>query len=244
MPLFHKSTPAPARDGAATAPAAGDSLVSLIKTAGISLEKHGLAEQRAAVYLVLDRSGSMSHFYRDGSVQHLAEQALGLSANLDDDGIVPLIFFDNRLKGVTDLDLTAYHGAIDFHHQLLGGESTMGGTSYTAAMSAVLNHHARRTDPAFVIFQTDGQPGDGPAASVLLQKASRSPVFWSFVGFGPSPVPYLQRLDDLPGRAVDNASYLHVGNDPLSYADAALYDGITAQFGTWLTAARAAGIVQ
>lgn len=242
MSLFHKSRPA--GTSSSTTATRDDGLVSLIKTAGISLEKHGLAEQRAAVYLVLDRSGSMSHFYRDGSVQHLAEQALGLSANLDDDGIVPLIFFDNRLKGVTDLDLTAYHGAIDFHHQQLGGENTMGGTSYTAAMSAVLNHHARRTDPALCIFQTDGQPGDGPAASVLLQKASKSPVFWSFVGFGPTEVPYLQRLDDLPGRAVDNASYLHVGNDPLGFSDNALYDGITGQFGTWLTTARAAGIVQ
>ncbi len=38
-----------------TAPA----LVSLYKSAGVSLEKHGLGGLRAAVYLVVDYSGSM-----------------------------------------------------------------------------------------------------------------------------------------------------------------------------------------
>ncbi len=43
-------------------------LVSLAKTAAVSLDKHGLTHQRMAVYLVLDHSGSMSRFYADGSV--------------------------------------------------------------------------------------------------------------------------------------------------------------------------------
>ncbi len=34
-------------------------LVSLYKSAGVSLTKHGLSGQRAAVYLVVDYSGSM-----------------------------------------------------------------------------------------------------------------------------------------------------------------------------------------
>jgi hypothetical protein len=44
-------------------------LVSLYKTAAVSLQKHGLHGQRAAVYLVVDYSGSMREYYKDGSVQ-------------------------------------------------------------------------------------------------------------------------------------------------------------------------------
>jgi hypothetical protein len=72
-----------------TAPA----LVSLYKSAGVSLAEHGLGGQRAAVYLVVDYSGSMKPYYKDGSVQALAERVLGLSAHFDDDGSVPLVFF-------------------------------------------------------------------------------------------------------------------------------------------------------
>lgn len=67
-------------------------LVSLYKAAGASVRRHGLESVRAAVYLVLDRSGSMRPYYRNGTMQHLAEQVLSLSAHLDDDGTVPVVF--------------------------------------------------------------------------------------------------------------------------------------------------------
>lgn len=65
-------------------------LVNLFKTAAVSLDRNRIGGERAAVYLVLDRSGSMRRYYRDGSVQHFAEQTLALAANLDDDGTVPV----------------------------------------------------------------------------------------------------------------------------------------------------------
>lgn len=74
-------------------------LVDLYKTAGSSVRRHGLENVRAAVYLVLDRSGSMHPYYRDGSMQHLAEQVLPFSAHLDDDGTVPVVFFSTDVDG-------------------------------------------------------------------------------------------------------------------------------------------------
>jgi len=52
----------------ATAPG----LVDLYKTARVSLDKHRLGGERAAVYLVIDHSRSMSRYFKDGSVQALA----------------------------------------------------------------------------------------------------------------------------------------------------------------------------
>jgi hypothetical protein len=221
-------------------------LVSLVKTAGVSLAKAGVpAGQRAAVYLVVDRSWSMRDYFADGSVQNLADQALGLSANLDDDGTVPLVMFDSAPYPVVDISLDRYQGVVAQQHQRYGGESTMGGTQYAPAMRAVIEHYrgSRATDPALVIFQTDGDPQDRDDARLQLSQASKLPIFWSFVGFGPSEVRFLQQLDTLGGRLVDNASYFHAGARPSGLPDSVLYDGLTREFGTWLTAARAKGLL-
>ncbi|MFD5697498.1 VWA domain-containing protein [Streptomyces lasiicapitis] len=214
-------------------------LISLAKTAAVSLEKRGLDGQRAAVQLVLDHSGSMRPFYADGSVQRLAEQALGLSVNLDDDGSVPLIFFGSQAEQHEDVRLDNYTGLIDRAHQRI----RWGSTNYVAAMNAAVSEYrdSGATDPALVIFQTDGGPDDRVGAERVLRHASSLPIFWAFVGFG-GRVDFLEKLDDLRGRAVDNASFFHAA-DPHLVSDAELYDGITAEFAAWLTAARTAGVI-
>ncbi|RSO27596.1 toxic cation resistance protein [Streptomyces sp. WAC 06725] len=200
-------------------------LVSLYKAARVSLEKQGLATQRAAVYLVLDRSGSMRNYYKDGTVQHLAEQALGLSANLDDDGTVPVVFFSTDVDGTAELDLASYEGRIEELHAGLGH---MGRTNYHWAINAVIEHYEKSgaTDPAFVIFQTDGAPTSKPAAEKALCEAAKLPIFWQFVGFGDPDAKgfdFLRKLDELAvpeKRVIDNAGFFHAGRDPRSLADA------------------------
>lgn len=215
-------------------------LVSLAKTAAASLDKQCLAGQRAAVQLVLDHSASMRPYYANGSVQRLAEQALGLSVNLDDDGSVPLIYFGSRAEQYDDVRLNNYAGVIDRTHSLV----QWGSTDYVAGMQAAITEYEESgaTDPALVIFQTDGEPNDRRAAERMLREASALPIFFAFVGFG-GRVAFLERLDDLRRRTVDNASFFHAAN-PHAVTDAALYDGITGEFAQWLTAARAAGILR
>ncbi|WP_030589954.1 vWA domain-containing protein [Streptomyces rimosus] len=223
-------------------------LVSLYKAARVSLEKQGLATQRAAVYLVLDRSGSMRNYYKDGTVQHLAEQALGLSANLDDDGTVPVVFFSTDVDGTAELDLANYEGRIEELHAGLGH---MGRTNYHWAINAVVEHYEKSgaTDPAFVIFQTDGAPTSKPAAEKALCEAAKLPIFWQFVGFGDPDAKgfdFLRKLDELAvpeKRVIDNAGFFHAGRDPRSLADADLYQQLMTEFPTWLTEACKSGIL-
>lgn len=228
-----------------TAPA----LVSLYKTAGVSLQKYGLHGQRAAVYLVVDYSGSMREYYKDGSVQALADRVLGLSANLDDDGTVPVVFFSTDVDAVTDIAVENHRGRID---EIVSRLGHMGKTSYHLAMDAVIDHYLESgaTDPALVVFQTDGGPINKLAAERYLCKAARLPLFWQFVGFGnkrSSQFDFLRRLDDLPvpaKRPVDNAGFFHAGLDPRRVPDAELYDRLVGEFPQWLAAARAQGIVR
>ncbi|MGW0466042.1 vWA domain-containing protein [Streptomyces sp. NPDC003027] len=224
-------------------------LVSLYKTAGVSLQKHGMSGQRAAVHLVLDHSGSMKPYYRDGSVQALADRVLGLSANLDDDGRVPVVFFSTDIDAETDIALDDHEGRID---RIVAGLGHMGRTSYHLAMDAVIDHYldSGATAPALVVFQTDGGPIDKLAAERYLCKAAKLPIFWQFVGFGDPgsrQFDFLRKLDELAvpaKRPVDNAGFFHAGKDPRRVPDAELYDRLVAEFPVWLSAARAQGIVR
>lgn len=250
MSFLKRTNPAPVPAGSAGAPAISlekvqqqaPALVDLYKSAGVSLSKNGLAGQRAAVYLVVDRSGSMHPYFADGTVQHLAEQALGLSAQLDDDGTVPLVFFDHGVHPPVEVSLTDYAGRVEREHQGLG---QMGGTAYAPAMNAVVRHYlaAGATAPALVIFQTDGEPGDARETERVLKQASGQPIFWQFVGFG-TRFSFLQGLDTMRGRVVDNAGFFAAGTNPRSVSDADLYDRLTGEYAKWLPEARNAGVIR
>ncbi|MFH8679013.1 VWA domain-containing protein [Streptomyces lydicus] len=239
-----------------TAPASGNSLpttapalLGLYRSAGATLEKHGLTTQRAAVYLVLDRSGSMRNYYKDGTVQNLAEQALGLAAHFDDDPTVPVVFFSTDIDGTADIDLTNYEGRIEELHAGLGH---MGRTNYHWAVNAVVEHYKKSgsTAPAFVIFQTDGAPTSKPAAERALCEAAELPIFWQFIGFGDPEAKgfdFLRKLDDLTvpeKRRVDNAGFFHAGREPRSLSHDELYQQLMVEFPEWLTEARTAGVLK
>lgn len=227
---------------------AAPALVSLYKSAGVSLRKHGLEGERAAVYLVLDYSGSMRPYYGNGSAQALAERVLGLSAHLDDDGVVPTVFFSTGVDAVTEVGLDRHDGRIG---EIVAGLGHMGLTNYHLAMDAVIDHYmdSGSTAPALVVFQTDGGPSSKQAAERYLCKAAKLPLFWQFIGFGnpkSKQFDYLRKLDELAvpaKRVVDNAGFFHAGKKPKNMPDEELYDQLVAEFPSWLAAARRMGIV-
>ncbi|MDC7338066.1 VWA domain-containing protein [Streptomyces lydicus] len=233
----------------ASLPTAAPALLGLYKAAGATLEKHGLTSQRAAVYLVLDRSGSMRNYYKDGTVQNLAEQALGLAAHFDEDPTVPVVFFSTDIDGTADIDLTNYEGRIEELHAGLGH---MGRTNYHWAVNAVVEHYKKSgsTAPAFVLFQTDGAPTSKPAAERALCEAAELPIFWQFIGFGDPEAKgfdFLRKLDDLTvpeKRRVDNAGFFHAGREPRSLSHEELYQQLMVEFPEWLTEARTAGVLK
>ncbi|GHH02554.1 vWA domain-containing protein [Streptomyces lanatus] len=228
-----------------TAPA----LVSLYKSAGASLHRNGLDGVRAAVYLVVDYSGSMKPYYKDGSVQALADRVLGMSAHFDDDGTVPVVFFSTDVDAVTEIALADHRGRIE---RIAAGLGHMGKTSYHLAMDAVIDHYldSGSRDPALVVFQTDGGPINKLAAERYLCKAAPLPLFWQFIGFGDpasKQFDFLRKLDELAvpdKRVIDNAGFFHAGSNPGKVSDAELYDRLVEEFPKWLVAARAQGIVR
>ncbi|MFD9248249.1 VWA domain-containing protein, partial [Streptomyces sp. NPDC059556] len=221
--------PQPVLAAAATAAAAGDvpaHLADAHAAAAAQLEAQGLTGARAAVYLVVDRSGSMRGYFKDGSVQRLAEQVTALAAHLDEDATVTTVFFSTDIDGTVELtpaDLTPTR--IDEVNSTLG---RLGRTNYHRAVEEVLAHH-EKADPtrtALVVFQTDGAPESKTAATAALAEAAERPLHWRFVVWGEEDnkaFDFVRKLDGTPRTAAYFA-----GTAPAGTAHAAFYAGLLA----------------
>ncbi|ANY65324.1 hypothetical protein BBD42_01640 [Paenibacillus sp. BIHB 4019] len=243
---------------------AEDNLIDLKKKATISLTKRGLGGQVARVAAVFDISGSMTNLYRSGIIQKTAERALALAMNFDDNGAADVFafglsnheigeiyqanfyqFVEREITSKHKLEMgTQYAGVMkqiaDFYYPgalkltRKGGFLGLGGrTEYEIDASKIKND-----PPVYVLFFTDGDNSDKEETRELIRGLSRLGIFFQFVGIGNERFYFLDELDNLDGRYIDNANFLKVQNlDKISDDD--LYDSLLIEFPTWLQEAKA-----
>jgi len=244
---------------------AAPQLVNLVKSAAVSLEKAGLAQHRAKVCLVLDISGSMSTLYRKGLVQQFAERILALGCRFDDDGEIDVFLFGRNVHQGAPMGLSNWSNYIK---AVIDKHPLEGDTRYGAAIEAVRRHYfpdsrggerkaaLKAEVPVYVMFVTDGSTSDKPLTERQLRWASREPIFWQFMGIGKgrkskskallnfadSDFPFLEKLDDLDGRLIDNADFFAVAS-PDEHSDGALYDLLMNEYPQWVRQARQQGMI-
>ena len=217
--------------------------ISLRKEIVVSeVKRQNIAVNAARVVFVLDHSGSMRTMYNNGTVQEILERIFPVAMYFDDNAEMEFYWFDNAFKELTPVNYDTIDGYVE--DVILSKKEHYGGTCYAPIMREITDRYTKREPsrvPTFVIFITDGNNSDKKAAKEVLTEASRFNIFWKFVGIGDEKFDFLQKLDDLTGRFIDNANFICVNNIS-SIDDKKLYEGLLTEYGDWLGLCRKNGI--
>lgn len=236
-------------------------LLDLSKKAKISLEKVGLQQHSAKVALCLDISGSMAKLYSTGKIQHFAERILALATRFDDDGAIDIFLFGKNAYYAGELTI---ENAKNFIKTALQKYNLEPSTYYSKAVTLIRKHYigtsAHRRKPApqdipiYVMFVTDGDTFDSEQTTKQMINASYEPIFWQFMAIdeakpklfgrtGKSNFNYLEELDTLPDRYIDNAGFFSV-KDPAVIPDEELYDLLMQEYPSWVKTAQEHRLLQ
>lgn len=202
-------------------------IVSLKKEKGVDLSKHS-----ARVVVVIDRSGSMSELYDNGSVQQTLTRLLPLGLKFDDNGEVEVYAFSNGFHKLEPMTKYNFGDYVERKMRKL----PYGGTNYAPVLKQVLKDYDDGSPyPTFVIFITDGSNYDTAETDKIIIKSARIKykLFVQFVGIGNESFSYLRKLDDLGGREADNTAFVAV-KDFNKLSDDELYRKLLEQYIPWL----------
>lgn len=197
-----------------------------------------LGNTKARVALVLDYSGSMRLHYRTGRIQALIERILPIAIKFDDDAQLDFWLFDDGFHRLPSINMNNFYGYIN--NEVIAKYPRMGSTKYAPVMEDVYNKYIiEQPQPIadYVIYITDGANSDKARTKEVITYLSNFPIFWQFVGIGSEKFDFLQKLDDLTGRTLDNADFFPI-NDLSSISDEELYNRLLTEFPSWIVQAR------
>lgn len=221
-------------------------------------KKINLEGINANVVVCMDYSGSMSHEYERGYVQDAVERVLPLALAFDPDGKAPLYLFHNDVKHCGEMDKDNVFDAIDNAQRKMG---SMGGTEFATAIKKIVSDtctgeskglisklfgkkEAKQQDiPTLVLFFTDGDTSNRHEVETEMIKASKQPVFFQFIGIGGVDSHFLENLDNMSGRFIDNANYFKMPSLN-SLSDEELYSKILKEFPSYIEEARKKNLIK
>ncbi len=227
------------------------SIIDLSKQKGVDLGKH-----RARVAVVMDYSGSMRRLYTSGAVQRVLTRLMPLALRFDDNGELDIWLFNQSYKSIPSMNLSNFENYIEQVVNRSGFQ--FGATSYAPVLQDILNTYfakkntsqggflgglfkkqapeeVKEEPPVFVIFITDGANSDRGATNQVILDSANQKIFIQFVGIGNETFDYLQKLDDLKGRPVDNTGFIKVQDFEL-LKDEEVYQMLLSQYPEWLQA--------
>jgi hypothetical protein len=138
--------------------------------------------------------------------------------------------------------------------------SDMGGTNYSPVLKAIQSDFKAKKSggflgmggteqpmdyPVYVIFVTDGDNSstDRAATEQVIREMSEKGYFIQFIGIGNARFDFLDKLDNLDGRKVDNANFFKV-TDIKSMSDQDLYKGLMSEYPDWYKQVKTLGLIK
>ena len=192
----------------------------------------GLNNITSRVALVLDYSGSMLSLYSNGTVQSIIERIMPIAMQFDDNGELDVWIFEDGFKRLNSVNRNNFYGMAES----ILNTYRMGGTCYAPVMEDIQKKYIKEEPaqlPNYIIYITDGENSDKVAAKQTITKLSKDPIFFQFIGIGNSSFKFLEKLDDLEGRTVDNADFFAI-QDINAMSDVDLYTKLFTEYPDWL----------
>lgn len=245
-------------------------LIKLVEKVDITLKQKNLVHHKARVALCLDISGSMASLYSSGKVQMLAEKVLALGCRFDDNGTIDIFLFGTGAYEAGEMSLDNFRDFIrevNKRYRLEGGTyygramEMIRGFYFPDKKGLKRDKPLRSSLPVYVMFLTDGETHDRKVTEHQIQWAAYEPIFWQFMGIGESKkdvkssgirgflskamkpdFSFLEQLDEMEGRFVDNAGFFSV-KDPHDIPDEDLYNLLMSEYPEWLKLARSKGLL-
>lgn len=223
-------------------------------------KKAGIRAHQAKVALCLDVSESMSPYYESGKVQFFTQKVLGLGAYLDVNSQVDVFLFSEKTHHAGEM--TQYNYAT-FLDDALENYNLTGTAKFSSAIKKIRKFYFPDASleaeppikkpyfPIYVLFVSNGNTEDEDETAIELSKASHSPVFWQFITIGVTrgdvgngfwawlkkpfleDYSFLQKLDDLPDRFIDNADFFNI-SDPFKVNDEELFEKLMTEYPDWI----------
>ena len=201
-----------------------------VKSIGIVLEKRNVKKDiTCQVKFAIDRSGSMSDLYQNGTVQNVVERMLALGLTFDKDKQIDIWAFHNdsfSLPSVNEKNVENYVSKV------IEKKVEYGGTEYapvlkemvesSKASKGFLGFGKKELEPTLAIFITDGQNSDERAASKILEDIKAAPsIYWLLVGIGRSSFSFIKNAAD----KLDNVGFVAI-EDIQHISDEKLYEAL------------------
>ncbi|WP_419534571.1 VWA domain-containing protein [Endozoicomonas sp.] len=178
----------------------------------------------------------MNRLFKSGEMQKVIERILALAFNFDGDGEIDIILFGTNAYQLPPVSINNLDGYVK--DVVLKKYKIIEATKYATALNLIHEKYQNnKADPVFVIFITDGNNSDKTETTELVRKLSKEAFFLQFVGIGVENFPYLRKLDELKGRLVDNAGFMHI-NYITNIPDEELYSQLLNEFPEWIISAK------
>jgi hypothetical protein len=246
MGLFDKifGSSAPAQTPAAPAPVDTAGKLNLLKersevVSSLRLRKGISYPSRVAA--VLDYSGSMSSLYSSKEVQNIFDRLIPIALEFDSNKEIELFAFHDSPRDCGSVNIDNFQSAIKDKIQ---DKMSFGAYDYYAPTIRLLTkkYSSEKGDPVFVMFLLDGGCMDEVEAKKAIIEASEYGIFFQFIGIGRAKFKFLEELDTLAGRKIDNAGFFAI-EDLSTMSDKALYSKLMSEYPDYITKAKQLNII-